>query len=87
MHELSVMLMINCLSTFPEKSSGLTSGKIYFENASANVLSYDLVVQLYTIKWNQTKHQFSFNTDSGQQFVFKRRGDLFVFDFSFLFEK
>ena len=60
---------------------------MYFEHASANVLSYDLVADLYTIKWNQSKRQFSFSTDRGQQFVFKRRGGLFVCDFSFLIEK
>ena len=62
-------------------------GKVmYFDSASANISSFDLVANLYVITWDQTKRQFSFCDNSGRHFVFKRRGGLFVCDVSFLLE-
>ena len=93
MQEVPVML-IGGITDGPKLSSNLSGevigadfGKVmYFDSASANVLSFDLVADLYVIKWDQTKRQFSFCDNSGQHFVFKRRGELFVCEFSFLLE-
>ena len=82
-------MLIGGITDGPKLSSNLSGevigadfGKVmYFDSASANVLSFDLVADLYVIKWDQTKRQFSFCDKSGQHFVFKR-----LFDFSFLLE-
>ena len=66
---------------------GTDFGKVmYFDSASANVLSFDLVADLCLINWDQSKRQFFFCTEQGETFTFKRRGGLFVRDFSFLLE-
>ena len=69
MQEVPVML-IGGITDGPKLSSNLSGEVIgadfrrvtYFENASANVLSYDLVADLYTIKWNQSKRQTEDNS-------------------------
>ena len=79
MRQVPVML-IGGITDGPKLSSNLSGDVIgadfckvmYFDIASANVLSFDLIADLYLIKWDQMKMQFSFCDNSGRHFVFKR---------------
>ena len=89
------MMSIVGIADGPKLSSNLAGEVIwtdfrkvmYFESALANVLSFDLAADMYLINGDQSKRQFFFRTEQGNKFTFKRRGALFVCDFSFLLER
>ncbi|OXE36686.1 MAG: hypothetical protein CGW95_06200, partial [Phenylobacterium zucineum] len=64
---------------------GTDLGRVmYFEQASANVLSFSLMASRYPIQWDQDACQFILFAKGGQTFVFRERHGLYICDFSFL---
>ena len=68
---------------------GVNFGLVHlFTEATANVLSLDLVADIYTVDWNQDSRTFTVRVPGMSDFVFSRQhGGLFVCDFSFLLER
>ena len=55
---------------------------MYFEEASANVLSLSLTARSFQIQWNQEYRRFNLFGGDGQQFIFQERNGLYICDFS-----